>query len=198
MNNIDKKRELSYLLLFIGFIFELSFKIDGFDILVDFIGYIIVFVGLIIRKSKNEHLFKSSLVAFLLILLTFMNFINVRLNLVPYLISDRLAVSLNLILFVNLNIFLYYFLIKDYINSFSKQGLHNISRNWNKIFKHLIISRLLYMGLSILWVYTSLFVESTFLAESLTPTMLLISFYTLITQIVFLYYLFKSYKLLSN
>ncbi len=197
MDQSIKENKLPLLLIFIGFLFELSFKIGGVDVLVDFIGYIILFVGLSLIDRNEKWIQISRIVVALLVLVSLFNLANSNFEFLPVLLYDRLAVSINLLLFVNLNLILYFFVIKGYISFFATLGVDKMMKRGKGIYRHLMISRLLYMGLSILWVYTSQFVETTFLAASLTPSMILISVYSLITQITFLYYLYKSYKLIS-
>lgn len=56
-----------------GFIFLFDFRINGFDILPDFIGYILIFLGLKMLAERNENFNKAKLLALPLIFLSLLD-----------------------------------------------------------------------------------------------------------------------------
>lgn len=62
---------MNYRKLFWGFIFLFDFRIGGFDILPDIIGFILIFIGLNAMKDLNPHYRRSSVLALPLIFISF-------------------------------------------------------------------------------------------------------------------------------
>lgn len=61
--------------LFWGFLFLFDFNINGFDILPDFIGYLLFYLGLVKLERRSEHFHKAKNMSIILIVLSVMGLI---------------------------------------------------------------------------------------------------------------------------
>lgn len=64
---------MNYKKLFWGFIFLFDLRIGGFDLLLDIIGFILIFMALNAMKQQNEHYGRSSILAIPLIFMSIFN-----------------------------------------------------------------------------------------------------------------------------
>ena len=65
-----------FYLLFWGLLFQYNYYFRGFDILPDFLGYILIYKGLMILASENKYFALASKITLPLIVLSLVNFYN--------------------------------------------------------------------------------------------------------------------------
>lgn len=71
---------MGFNLLFWGFLFQFDFRINGFDILPDFIGYFFIYLGLVKLENSSSFFRSAKKMAFPLIFLSMPGLIEVKLQ----------------------------------------------------------------------------------------------------------------------
>lgn len=86
-----------------GLIFMIDFRLNGFDILPDFIGYMLFFIGLSKLQEKNDYFKKAKYYSLLMIPISLMNFYDFEINInMEALFKEPMAIALILLILLEL------------------------------------------------------------------------------------------------
>jgi hypothetical protein len=186
METAEKQRGLSGLnLIFWGYLLVfLDFKINNFDILPDFLGYILILVGIGSLLSFSVNFSNARPFAIIALILSFFDFyqINISLNNLQS-IPSGLAILWGILLGVADCVFdmlLLYFLIRGMAEIARSRGDVYLERRGMQIFKWLLITGVIFtVAAPLIFVFQMLAVVITFAVGILS----------LIIWIMFLYYI---------
>ncbi len=169
--------------IFAGWLFVFfHIKINGFDFLPDFLGYVLILLGLfkLVEKSKNFEKAKPYTIGMIIY-----SFIPIGMNYVP--IKDGKALLMTLSLISNFVMLYIMYLINNGIHDIEKD--ENINLGTESLFKIWRIQAIL----QIIAIALSLFNSPGF-----TPIVLLLTYAFLIVTIVYLVFFYKSKKSYDN
>lgn len=123
----------SFYLIFWGLLLQYNIVVKGFDILPDFIGYILIYKGLMTLASQNKYFYLANKITLPLILLSLVNFYNLQYH-PDLLITMSSTIDILKALVFGLNMFLIYNLcrgsieiaedIDDYLENTIRQRLY--------------------------------------------------------------------------
>ena len=191
---LKSSKSKSYAFIFLGFIFEMKFYVDGFDVLPDAIGYFLILIAMV-QLSKLSTKFRLPM--YFSIGMILFSLYNIALFIVPELesLGKNMILTIAVLIGYNVaNIFLYYHVINS-INDNLDESLDKTTISKGKsVFKQLVAIRSVSTLLMVFWIISTLVAESEFVAYSMTPLMLLIGVLTLIIQINYLSYLYRVVK----
>lgn len=179
-----------FYLLFWGLLLQYNIMIRGFDILPDFIGYILIYKGLTTLATENKHFTLASKVTLPLIVLSLVNLYNFQYHQdLLFTITPILDVA-KIVVFA-LNMFLVYALC---------QGAISIAKDIDGYIENTIRQRL-YVFLGIAGAFLLLSTVSLFPFTDVSPTMQTLFLFTYFTYLFALLIvasgMYKMYKVLS-
>lgn len=180
----------AFYLFFWGLLLQYNMVVKGFDILPDFLGYILIYKGLTTLASQNKYFALASKITLPLIVLSLVNFYNFQYH-QDFLLSITFALDSVKVIVFALNMFLIYNLCR---------GAIEIAEDIDDYLENTIRQRL-YVFLGIAGVFLLLSIVSLFPFTDVSATMqtlfVFAFFIYLFALLIVASAMYKMYKVLS-